>query len=53
MNENKITIEDFIKIIEHNIPSFKQNMKNLWPDASVESKTFSEWFEMYVKWNSH
>lgn len=42
-----MTIKEFEEEIKKSVVTFAKNMENL----NIESKTFPQWFEMYMRWS--
>jgi len=51
INETNIDLEEFLKEINERLPNFKLNVNRLGENF-VKTKTFSEWMELFVRWNN-
>lgn len=51
INETNIDLKDFIKEINERLPNFELNMFRLGENF-VKPKTFSEWMELFTRWNN-
>lgn len=51
IDETNIDLNEFVKKIKELLPNFELNMFRLG-DNFVKPKTFSEWLELFVRWNN-
>lgn len=51
VNETNIDLEEFLKEIEERLPNFKLNVYRLGENF-VKPKTFSDWMELFIRWNN-
>lgn len=51
VDETNIELSEFVKELQERIPNFELNIYRL-RENFVKPKTFSEWLELFVRWNN-
>lgn len=51
IDETNIELNAFIKEVNERLPRFEMNMFRLG-ESLVKPKTFSEWLELFTRWNN-
>lgn len=51
LDETNISLEEFLKEINDRLPNFELNVYRLSGNF-IKTKTFSEWMELFTRWNN-